>query len=62
MQVVMRFVKPGPDGEQEEVRQKTVPVKTFGTQHFNWHEAVATAIFHAQSGERIVALYEEGYQ
>lgn len=61
MQVVMRFAKLGRDGK-ETIREKVVPVKTFGTAHFNWHEAVATAIFHAQPGERIVAVIEGGYQ
>ncbi len=61
MQVVMRFAKRG-DDDTETVREKTVPLKTFATQHFNWHEAVAAAIYHAQDGERIVALFEEGYQ
>ncbi len=61
MQIVMRFAKRGDDGE-ETVREKIIPVKTFATQHFNWHEAVATAIYHARDGERIVALIMEGYQ
>ncbi len=60
MQLVMRFAKPGRDGE-ELVREKVVTVKTFSTQHWNWHEAVATAIFHTQPGERIVAIFEEGH-
>ncbi len=61
MQIVMRFAKRG-SGDKETVREKVVPVKTFGTQHFNWHEAVAMAVFHAQPGERIVAIIEAGYQ
>ena len=60
MRFVIRFAKPGPDGEV--VREKIVPVKTFGTALFNWHEAVATAVFHSQEGERIIAIIEEGYQ
>ncbi len=60
MQVVMRFAKRGKD-DVERVREKIIQMKTFGTQHFNWHEAVAAAIFHAQEGERIVAVIEEGY-
>ncbi len=62
MQIVMRFAKPGLDGEEETVRQKVITVRTHSTQHFNWHEAVAAAIYHAQDGERIVAVIMEGYQ
>ena len=61
MQIVMRFAKRGSD-DVEHVREKVIAVKTFGTQHFNWHEVVAAAIFHAQPGERIVAIIEGGYQ
>jgi len=61
MQVVIRFAKRGRD-DKEIVREKIVPVKTFGTQHFNWYEAVAMAVFHVQDGERIVDIIEGGYQ
>ena len=61
MRVVIRFAKRGND-DVEHVREKVIPVKTFGTQYYNWHEAVAAAIFHAQPGERVVAVIEEGYQ
>jgi hypothetical protein len=57
----MRFAKRGKD-DVETVREKVITVKTFGTQHFNWHEAVAAAVFHSQEGERIVAVIEAGYQ
>lgn len=61
MQIVLRFAKRD-DSDAEHVREKVITVKTFGTQHYNWHEAVAAAIFHAQPGERIVAIIEVGYQ
>ena len=61
MQIVMRFAKRG-DNDVETVRQKVITVRTCSTQHFNWHEAVAAAIYHAQDGERIVAVIMEGYQ
>lgn len=61
MKVVMKFAKLG-NGDKETVREKVVPVRTFGTAHFNWHEIVAAAIFHTQPGERIVSISEEGYQ
>lgn len=61
MRVVMRFAKRGPSGK-ETIREKVVPVKVFGAAHFNFHEVVAAAIFHAQDGERIIAIIEEGYQ
>lgn len=60
MQVVMRFAKRD-ENDVMCIRQQTVPVRTFGTAHFNWHQAVAMAIFHAQEGERIVSISEEGY-
>ena len=60
MQVVIKFAKRGRDNK-ETVREMVVPVQTFGTAHFNWHEVVAAAVFHAQEGERIVAIIEEGY-
>lgn len=61
MQIVLRFAKRGKD-DQEYVREKVVTFKRQGAAHFNWNEAVAAAIFHAQSGERIVAIIEGGYQ
>lgn len=60
MQIVMRFAKRGKD-DTETVREKVVDMKTFGSAHFNWTEAVAAATFHALPGERIVALIEGGY-
>ena len=60
MNVVMRFAKRDSNGV-DIVREKIIPVKTFGTAHFNWHEVVATAVFHARKGERIVFVAEEGY-
>ena len=66
MQIVIKFAKPGHDDENpfalETVREKIVSVKRFGTAHFNWHEAVATAISHAQPGEHIVAMFDEEYR
>ena len=60
MQVVMRFAKRD-KADKEIVREKIINVKTFGQAHHNWHEAVASAVFHAQEGERIVAIIEGGY-
>jgi len=60
MQIVMRFAKRGND-EREIIREKVIEMKAFGTQHFNWKEAVAAATFHAQPGERIIAIIEGGY-
>lgn len=62
MQLVIKFTKRGEDDADAYVREKTITMKSFGVQHFNWHEAVAAAIFHAQPGERIVALFEEEYR
>ncbi len=59
MQLILRFAKSGDKGET--IREITIPVRSLGTAHFNWHEAVTTAIFHAKAGERIVALIIEGH-
>lgn len=61
MKLVMRFASPGKN-DTVTIRQQTINLRTNTTQHFNWYEAVAAAIFHAQPGERIVALIEEGHQ
>ncbi len=61
MQIIIRYAKRDKDNG-EIVREKIIGMKTTGTQHFNWHEAVAVAIFHSQPGERIVALIEKGYE
>lgn len=60
MQIVMKFAKRD-TSDVECVREKVITVKTFGQAHFNWHEAVAAAVFHSQPGERIVAIIEGGY-
>lgn len=61
MQIIIRYAKRD-DNDVMIVRQKIVGMKTSGTQHFNWHEAVAVAVFHSQPGERIVALIEKEYE
>ncbi len=60
MQLILRYAKRGKD-DVETVRQTVVTMRTFGAQHYQWQEAVAAAIFHAQPGERIVAIIMEGY-
>jgi len=60
MQIVLKYAKPGEDGV-ETIRTQTIDQKNRSNAHFKWHEAVATAVFHSQKGERIVAIIEGGY-
>jgi hypothetical protein len=61
MQLVIKFAKTGPDGK-EIVRSVTRTIKIFPRgQPWNWHEAVATALWLKDKDERIVAIIEGGY-